>query len=74
VTTDAPGCRETVEEGVNGLKVPVGDAAALSRAMESFILKPERIPKMGNQSRRLAEAKFNVHEVNRQILTTMGLV
>ena len=32
VTTDAPGCRETVQPGVNGYLVPVRDADALARA------------------------------------------
>ena len=30
VTTDVPGCRQTVEPGVNGLIVPVRDPAALA--------------------------------------------
>jgi len=43
ITTDAPGCRETVEEGVNGFLVPVKDSQALAEAMEKFIEQPERI-------------------------------
>ena len=41
ITTDAPGCRETVVDGENGFLVPVKDPRALAQAMERFILKPE---------------------------------
>ena len=73
VTTDAPGCRETVQEGVNGFLVPVKDSGALASAMERFILEPELIGSMGRESRRIAEEKYDVHEVNRVILEAMEL-
>ena len=73
VTTDAPGCRETVEEGVNGYLVPPRDAASLAEAMERFILRPELAGEMGRQSRALAERKYEVHAVNRAILEAAGL-
>lgn len=73
ITTDAPGCRETVEEGINGFLVPVRNSAALVEAMEKFIIKPEIIEKMGFESRRIAENKFDVTKVNRDILKVMGL-
>ncbi len=73
VTTDAPGCRETVIEGENGFLVPVRDAKALAAAMERFILRPELIPVMGTASRRIAEEKYDVRKVNAVILREMGL-
>lgn len=73
ITTDAPGCRETIEEGVNGYLVPVKDSQALAEAMEEFIKNPMLISKMGAESRRIAEEKFDVHKVNRVILEAMGL-
>lgn len=73
VTTDAPGCRETVESGVNGLLVPVRDVAALAAAMVRFVEEPHLIPAMGLESRRIAEARYDVHKVNDVILETMGL-
>ena len=73
ITTDAPGCRETVEDGVNGFLVPVRDAEALAGAMEKFIKNPELIAQMGAQSRKIAEDKYDVHKVNRVILSAMGL-
>lgn len=73
ITTDAPGCRETVFEGKNGFLVPARDVGALADAMVRFVERPELIPQMGAVSRRLAERKFDVHEVNRTILEAMGL-
>lgn len=74
VTTDAPGCRETVSEGVNGYLVPVSDPSSLARAMERFLTRPELIRRMGRRSRQLSEAKYDVHEVNRTLLRSMGLL
>lgn len=73
ITTDAPGCRETVEDGVNGLLVPPRDADALAGAMERLILDRRRLEPMAKASRALAERKFDVHAVNRAILEAAGL-
>jgi glycosyltransferase involved in cell wall biosynthesis len=73
VTTDAPGCRETVEDGVNGFLVPPREAGPLEAAMERFILEPELIATMGGRSRALAERKFDVRAVNRAIFAAAGL-
>jgi len=73
VTTDVPGCRETVMAGENGFIVPVKDAAALAEAMERFILDPGLISKMGKRSREIAEEKFDVRKVNNLIIRSLGL-
>ena len=73
ITTDVPGCRETVIDGVNGFLVPVRDAAALAAAMCQFIEQPELIAKMGARSRQIAEEKYDVHKVNAVMLREMGL-
>lgn len=73
VTTDAPGCRDTVEEGVNGFKVPVRDARALEAAMRRFIDAPKLIARMGQASRELAERMFDVHRINDAMLDAMRL-
>jgi glycosyltransferase involved in cell wall biosynthesis len=73
VTTDSPGCRETVRHGRNGFLVPVGDAPALASALERFILSPWLIEEMGGESRRIAVEKYDVHRVNAIILREMGL-
>jgi glycosyltransferase involved in cell wall biosynthesis len=64
ITTDVPGCRETVEDGVNGYLVRVRDVDALVQAMLRFVRDPELIATMGAASRRMAEARFDVHEIN----------
>lgn len=74
VTADAPGCRETVVDGVNGYLVPVKDVDALVQAMERFILHPELLAKMGEESRKIAEEKYDVNKVNKFILKIMDLM
>lgn len=71
ITTDAPGCRETVDEGVNGFLVPVRRPAALAQAMQRFIAEPSLIATMGAASRRLAEERFDVRRLNRQMLAAL---
>lgn len=71
ITTDAPGCRETVDEGVNGLLIPVRDTNALMEAMERFLLDPKLCEGMGAESRRIAEEKYDVHKVNAVIMQAM---
>lgn len=73
ITTDAPGCRETVVDGVNGILVPTKDAAALAQAMFDLIENPELIERMGKAGRSLAEERFDVHKVNSVILSAMRL-
>lgn len=73
ITTDAPGCRQTVEQNRNGYLVPVRDADALARAMQRFIEKPSQITKMGKQSRIMAETIFDVRKVNERMLEAMGV-
>ncbi|MBC7218482.1 MAG: glycosyltransferase family 4 protein [Candidatus Caldatribacterium sp.] len=73
ITTDVPGCRDTIIDGCNGFLVPPRDVEALARAMEHFILEPELIERMGRESRRIAEERFDVHKINAVILREMGL-
>lgn len=73
ITTDVPGCRETVIEGKNGFLVPVRDSRALADAMEKFIMNPQLVGVMGQASRDLAEARFDVRKINLAIMAAMGL-
>lgn len=73
ITTDAPGCRETVIDGYNGYLVPVKAVEELAAAMEGFIVNPELITEMGKASRQLVEEKFDVDAVNQSMLEAMGL-
>ncbi len=73
VTTDMPGCRETVIEGENGYITPPRDAAALAAAMQRFTDDPGLAARMGERSRRLVDETFDVRLVNDRVLTAMGL-
>ena len=73
ITTDAPGCRETVAHGDNGFLVPVRSVEALEHAMNRFIADPTLIPRMGRRAREIAEEKYDVHKVNAVMLREMGI-
>lgn len=73
ITTDAPGCRETVIDGENGFLVPVKSVDALVEAMERFINEPDLAARMGKRSREIAEEKYDVHKVNAVMIREMGL-
>ena len=63
VTTNAVGCKECVDEGVNGFKVPVKSVNELVKALEKLIVNPELRIKMGEASRKKAEEEFDQKEV-----------
>lgn len=73
ITTDAPGCRDTVVDGVNGFQVGVRDARALATAMQRFVDHPEILEPMGRESRRMAEEMFDVDRINSVLMQEMGL-
>jgi glycosyltransferase involved in cell wall biosynthesis len=74
ITTDVPGCRETVIHEKNGLLVPPRDSKALANAMIRLLEeKEEIIQKMAQESFLLAKHKYNVNKVNQNILDIMGL-
>jgi glycosyltransferase involved in cell wall biosynthesis len=68
ITTDTPGCRETVKNGDNGYLVQPKDLASLTKAMQSLLENPEQVPGMSRASRRLAEQRFDVEVVNKAIV------
>lgn len=74
ITTLAPGCRETVIHGENGLLVPIKDIPALVNAFEYFIKNTEEIIRMGNASRRITEEKYDRNKVNKIIVRSMELL
>jgi glycosyltransferase involved in cell wall biosynthesis len=68
VTTDVPGCRDVVEDGVSGIIVPVRNALALANAIEELAASPELRKTYGLAGRRKAEAEFGVKAVVAQTL------
>jgi len=73
ITADAPGCRETVVHGENGLLVPVKSVDALEQAMLKFVEDEGLAQRMGQRSRHMAEVKYDVHKVNATMLREMGI-
>jgi glycosyltransferase involved in cell wall biosynthesis len=73
ITTQVPGCRDTVDERVNGCLVPPSDPVALGSAMESFLKRPDLIASMARASRGKAERRFDERGVNATIMDALGL-
>ena len=73
ITTDVPGCRETVVDGVNGFLVPKWNPQALAEKMIYFIENPEQIQAMGEQSYKIAQEKFDARKVNERLLKILGV-
>lgn len=73
ITTDVPGCRETVVDGVNGFLVEKWNPKALAEKMIYFIENPEQIEKMGLESYKIAQEKFDADKVNKRLLKILGI-
>ena len=73
ITTDTPGCRETVIHQKNGFLVPAKSIDALVSAMQEMIDDRRLICEMGKYSRQIVEEKYDVDKVNAVILQEMGI-
>lgn len=74
ITTDAPGCRETVDDGLNGFLVPIRDINALADKMVYLINNPHLLQEMARMGREKAEKVFDSKKVNRKICREMRLI
>ena len=70
VTTDVPGCREVVDDGVNGLLVPVRDPGALTRAIERMRAEPKLAQLFGQKARQKAIERFDQKAIVEATLST----
>jgi len=73
ITTDVPGCRETVIEGSNGFLVPRWDVDTLVDRMLRFINEPTLVQSMGLESYRIARDRFNVENVNQRLINLLNI-
>ncbi|WP_330217497.1 glycosyltransferase [Photobacterium kishitanii] len=73
LTTDVPGCRETVMNGENGWLVEKANFEQLAERMIWFIENQDQWKVMGQKSYSIANEKFDVHKVNAEILKIMGI-
>lgn len=73
ITTNAPGCRETVISGVNGYLVSIKDTNMLAEKMIWMIENQAKLPKMAEESFRMCSEKYDVKKVNEAIIRIMNL-
>jgi N,N'-diacetylbacillosaminyl-diphospho-undecaprenol alpha-1,3-N-acetylgalactosaminyltransferase len=66
VTTNSPGCKEVVENGVNGFLVPAHDSTALSNAITSLVKAPELRQRFGQASQQRAVERFDTAVISGQ--------
>lgn len=69
ITTDVPGCRDTVIDGFNGFLVPKWNSEKLAEKMCFFIENPSNVAQMGNNSHSMAVEKFDVNKVNQRLIS-----
>ncbi|MDG5815771.1 glycosyltransferase family 4 protein [Chitinispirillales bacterium ANBcel5] len=85
ITTDAPGCKETINVkgcrmigqlkiGKNGIIIPVKNVNALIEAIVFLSTNPQLVKEMGRESRKYAVERYDVKNVNRVILEKMGFL
>lgn len=74
ITTDMPGCRETVNDHENGFLVQPRNINDLIKKMIYMIENYEKTNNMGMQSRKIAELKFDVNKINNKMLSEINLL
>ncbi len=68
VTTDVPGCRETVVDGETGRLVPPRNSGALAEAIAEILGDPALRHRMGQSGRRRVEEEFDIRAVTEKYL------
>ncbi len=68
ITTDTPGCRETILPDKNGILIHPNQQEELTYAMRFFLENPTKIKEMGLESRNLAQNKFDVKIINKNLI------
>jgi len=74
ITTDAPGCKETVKDQITGYIVPIKKVEPLMETMEKFIKNPLLIQTMGEESYLYCKEKYDVNIVNETMLKHLNIV
>lgn len=73
VVSDSPGIRDYVRDGTSGIVVPIGDPAALRRAVAELWNAPERCAAMGAYNRAWCEASINVDRYVGRVAGLFGM-
>ena len=72
VTTDVPGCREVVENGINGFLVKAKDSRELTQRIDQLISDKQLRIEMGMAGRKKAENEFSIKQVIDKTLSVYG--
>lgn len=72
VATDMPGCREVVDDGVNGFLVPARDSAALASSIIKLANDGDLRRRFGLASRDIAVGRFDTPSITRQVKEVYG--
>lgn len=72
ITTDVPGCRETVIDGENGFLIPPWSATILAEKMMVLIEKPQLAQKMGDKGYKMAVEKYDARKINQQLIALLN--
>ena len=73
ITTNTPGCRETVVEGKNGLFVKSRDALDLAEKMTWMVERKDKLQEMGDKSYKICLEKFTISIINKRMLEILGV-
>ena len=73
ITTNTPGCKETVVEGENGFFTSIHNPEDLADKMLYFILYPEKISAFGNCSYEICKRKYEVSITNNRMFEIMKI-
>ena len=74
ITTDAPGCRDVIDHGINGILIPVKDPKAIESAV-LFLVQNKNIAKIyGKNIRKKVEKKFDVKIINRKTINVYNKI
>ncbi len=74
ITTNVPGCKETVINNKNGFLIKEKNVDQLEETMKNFINDENLIRKMGKESLNIACEKFNVEIINKKLLEEINNV
>ena len=73
ITTNTPGCKETVVEGENGFFVPTHNPKVLAEKMETFVKNPTIVAKFGQKSYEICKNKYEVSIINKSMIEIMDI-
>jgi glycosyltransferase involved in cell wall biosynthesis len=74
ITSNAPGCRETIIDGLNGYLVEVGNVEEIASKMDHLICNPQIVKEMGLASLKIAKERYDAKLVNGEIIKIMELI